>query len=57
MSQTDLFVIDTNILISAFILPNSVARKALNKARKDGYIAASEQTLDEFANTFIRPKI
>jgi putative PIN family toxin of toxin-antitoxin system len=56
MSQTDLFVIDTNILISAFILPNSVARKALNKARKDGYIVASEQTLDEFANTFIRPK-
>jgi len=35
MTKTNLFVIDTNILISAFILPYSPARNALNKARKD----------------------
>jgi putative PIN family toxin of toxin-antitoxin system len=56
MTKTDLFVIDTNILISAFILPNSTARKALNKAREDGYVIISQKSADEFTEVFIRPK-
>jgi putative PIN family toxin of toxin-antitoxin system len=56
MSQIDLFVIDTNILISAFILPRSTARKVIDKARNEGYIVGSEQSLNEFSNTFVRPK-
>lgn len=31
MNKTELFVLDTNILISAFILPNSLARQALDQ--------------------------
>ena len=56
MTKTNLFVIDTNILISAFILPNSTARKALNKARKEGFVIISHVSADEFTEVFIRPK-
>jgi len=54
--KTKYFVVDTNTLISAFILPNSVSRKALNKARKEGQIVLSEATATEFIDVFIRPK-
>lgn len=53
MTKNNLFVIDTNILISAFILPHSISRKALNKARKEGYVAISQQSADEFTEVFI----
>lgn len=56
MTKTDLFVIDTNVLISAFILPDSITRKALNKARKDGFVTISKESADEFTEVFIRPK-
>ena len=56
MTKTNLFVIDTNILISAFILPHSTARKALNKARKEGVVILSQASADEFTEVFIRPK-
>lgn len=56
MTKTNLFVFDTNILISAFILPHSTARKALNKARKNGVIIISSESADEFTEVFIRPK-
>ncbi|GAC1304649.1 MAG: putative toxin-antitoxin system toxin component, PIN family [Mucilaginibacter sp.] len=56
MTKTSLFVIDTNILISAFILPHSSARKALNKALKEGYIIISQESAEEFTEVFIRPK-
>jgi putative PIN family toxin of toxin-antitoxin system len=54
--KSSLFVIDTYILISAFILPNSTARKALNKARKEGFVVISQESANEFTETFIRPK-
>ncbi|MDB5017911.1 MAG: hypothetical protein JWQ84_2743 [Mucilaginibacter sp.] len=56
MTKTNLFVFDTNILISAFILPQSTARKALNKARKDGIVIISQESASEFTEVFIRPK-
>jgi putative PIN family toxin of toxin-antitoxin system len=56
MRETDLFVIDTNILISAFILPSSTSRRALNKARKLGLVVLSQACIDEFAEVFVRPK-
>lgn len=56
MTKTNLFVIDTNILISAFILPDSVARKALNKARKEGFLIVSEESASELTEVLIRPK-
>ena len=56
MTKTNLFVIDTNILVSAFILPDSVARKALNKARKGGFLIVSEESASELTEVLIRPK-
>jgi putative PIN family toxin of toxin-antitoxin system len=56
MTKTNLFVIDTNVLISAFILPSSAARKALNKARKDGFVIVSKESADELADVLIKPK-
>ncbi|WP_295654840.1 putative toxin-antitoxin system toxin component, PIN family [uncultured Mucilaginibacter sp.] len=57
MKKTDhVFVIDTNTLISAFILPDSVSGKAVNKAIKIGHIVFSRSTNREFADVFIRSK-
>jgi putative PIN family toxin of toxin-antitoxin system len=57
MKKTDIFVLDTNALISAFLLSaNSVAAKAYNKAREQGEIILSEDTFNEFSDVFIRPK-
>ena len=49
-------VFDTNVLISAFILPKSTARKALDKALDIGRIVFSKSTVDEFAEVMLRSK-
>lgn len=54
--MTNIFVFDTNSLISANLLPNSVNRKAYNKAREIGILVHSDATLSEFVETFVRPK-
>ncbi|HWK59072.1 MAG TPA: putative toxin-antitoxin system toxin component, PIN family [Parapedobacter sp.] len=56
MKRIKLFVFDTNTLISSFLLPNSVARHALNRARRLGHIVLSKATADEFKGVFVRPK-
>ena len=56
MKKSDVFVIDTNTLISAFLLHKSVARQALDKAISMGVIAISPSTLNEFSDTFVRTK-
>lgn len=52
----NIFVFDTNSLISANLLPNSITRKAYDIAREIGIPVYSKETLAEFAETFIRPK-
>lgn len=52
----DIFVIDTNILISANLLPESVSRKAYDKAREIGIQVYSSATLAEFCATLNRSK-
>ncbi|MES2456044.1 MAG: putative toxin-antitoxin system toxin component, PIN family [Bacteroidota bacterium] len=42
--------------MSAFILPHSVARKALNLARKLGMVIISDFTANEFTDVFVRTK-
>lgn len=54
--SNNVFVIDTNTLISASLLKKSVARQALDKAMELGIIAVSHTTLNEFSDTFVRPK-
>src|SRR5438105_11801360 len=51
-----IFVFDTNILISANLLPGSINRKAYDRAREIGISVYSATTVLEFAETFIRPK-
>ncbi|MEO6673768.1 MAG: putative toxin-antitoxin system toxin component, PIN family [Ginsengibacter sp.] len=47
---------DTNILISAALLPNTTSRKALDKTIDLGVIAASNKTIDEFIEVLFRQK-
>jgi uncharacterized protein len=52
----NIFVFDTNSLISANLLPNSVNRQAYDLARNLGMVVCSTITLSEFAETLMRPK-
>lgn len=55
--MTKQFVIDTNTLISAFLLSsNSIAAQAYYKIKTKGEIIISNDIFDEFSNVFIRPK-
>ena len=51
-----IYVLDTNSLISAHLIPDSVNRKALNKAIETGILVHSTTTFTEFIETFARPK-
>lgn len=50
------FVFDTNSLISAHLLPQSIARTAFDKALESGILVFSKDTLSEFVQTFTRKK-
>ncbi|MES2703228.1 MAG: putative toxin-antitoxin system toxin component, PIN family [Bacteroidota bacterium] len=56
MRTIKIFVFDTNSLISAHLLPNSVNRLAYDTALTKGVIAYSRATLSEFVQVFSRPK-
>jgi len=51
-----LFIVDTNILISASLSLNSTSRLAYEKARQIGLLIYSNETLAEFQETFNRAK-
>src|SRR5690625_1519498 len=51
------FVFDTNTLISAFLLIDSINRKAIIRAILDGEIAFSSETLNEFKEVIFRKKL
>jgi putative PIN family toxin of toxin-antitoxin system len=54
--KNDLFIIDTNTLISAFLFKDSNPRKAFDKATETGKISASLETYSEFREVLLRPK-
>ncbi len=54
--MTDIFVFDTNSLISASILPNSFLRQAFEKALKLGSIASSQEVFEEYTEVLFRRK-
>jgi|SRR6185312_4403275 len=54
--RNNLFVIDTNTLISSSLFRNSIPRKAERKANETGKVLASSSTYDEFFKVFICPK-
>lgn len=49
-------VLDTNVLISHALLPNSVPAQAVRKALHTGIILVSMETLSELADVLARPK-
>lgn len=52
----NIYVFDTNSLISAHLLPLSVTRKAFDIALEKGIIAHSRETFSELVEVFTRPK-
>ncbi|WP_394767504.1 putative toxin-antitoxin system toxin component, PIN family [Ferruginibacter sp.] len=57
MKMNNFFVIDTNNLISASLIPTSTSRKALEKAMTLGKIAIAPNTLDELLDVIFRKKL
>ena len=55
--MNNFFVIDTNNLISASLIPTSTSRKALEKAMTLGKIAIAPNTLDELLDVMFRKKL
>jgi len=56
MRALERIVIDTNVFISATILPRSVPRQAVNRALELGIVLLSEATYRELAQTLLRPR-
>ena len=54
--KNNLFVLDTNTLISSSLISNSLPRKAEKKANLTEKILASIATYNEFFVVFLRPK-
>jgi len=50
------FVLDTNTVVSALLLPRSITRQAFDHAFTIGSVLASQTTLDELDDVLRRPK-
>lgn len=50
------YVLDTNVLVSAILLPNCTAYQAYQKALDTGILLVSSQTFSEYENVILRPK-
>lgn len=56
MQENNKIVIDTNLLISAVLFPNSLPAKAVDEAMNYWEIIVSESTLNEFLEVISRKK-
>ncbi len=56
MTSNPRFVLDTNTVVSALLLPRSVTRKAFDCAFLNGAVLASQATIDELDDVIRRPK-
>lgn len=54
--KNNLFVFDTNTLISSSLFKISTPREAERKANQKGKLIASAETYNEFEEVFLRPK-
>jgi uncharacterized protein len=50
------FVVDVNVLVSAFLFANSKPRQALDKAQELGIVLLSDAVLSELIEVLTRPK-
>lgn len=56
MPERQAFVVDTNVLVSRLLLPNSVSAQAVRQVLKRGRLLVSDETLAELADVLARPK-
>ncbi|MEO8725323.1 MAG: putative toxin-antitoxin system toxin component, PIN family [Acidobacteriaceae bacterium] len=56
MRNRQRIVIDTNVLMSALLLPHAAPAKAVRKALESGLLLISEATMNELADVLARPK-
>ena len=49
-------VADTNVFVSALLIPSSISAKALNFALETVMVVSSEETLNELGGVLARPK-
>jgi uncharacterized protein len=49
-------VVDTNLFVSALLLPQSASARALNRALEDAVVVVSRETLEELAAVLARPQ-
>lgn len=56
MPTKQLYVFDTNVIISALLLSDSIPRRAFDKARTHGRILLSEPVINELDNVLHRPR-
>ncbi len=57
MATTKRIVVDTNLLVSRLLLPDSVPGQAVRKAERTGVVLASRATLDELSDVLSRRKL
>lgn len=57
MPAKPLYVLDANVIVSAVLLPDSLTRKAFDKACKQGRIAVSEAVINELDDVLRRPRL
>ena len=57
MRTFDRIVIDTNVFVSAIVLPLSVPRQVVDKALDEGVVLLSEATISELTEVLFRPKL
>ncbi len=56
MNLERLFVLDTNIIVSAVLIKEGKARQALDKAQATGVVVISTSVLSELEEVLARPK-
>ena len=54
--MTNLFVFDTNCLISAILFSHTIPALALQKAQTTGFLICSDETYAELCEVLMRPK-
>lgn len=57
MRERQRIVIDTNVLVSRLLLPQSVPAQAVRKARRNGRLLVSHATMDELVDVLARPRL
>jgi uncharacterized protein len=57
MPNTSRLVVDTNVFVSAIILPLSVPRRAVDQALGRGVVLFSEAAMNELADVLLRKKL